>query len=290
MLDLTWDYATEGELAEPSAERCCAEINGRDADGQPLSGYSQLRDDGSTACGCWIYCGCFADGDQPHGQAHARQRAELDRRAMGAGRGRRTAAILYNRASADPQGRPWSERKALVWWDDETRGMARPRHPRLRGRQAARLPARRTAPTGPRRSPATSRSSCRPTDAAGCSRPPASPTGRCRPTTSRRTRRCATRCTASSATPARQVYEHEHNRYHPDPDEPGAEVYPVRRHHLPADRALHRRRHVALDAVPGRAAARVLLRGLTGARRRARPRARRLGDARSAPAAPSRRA
>jgi formate dehydrogenase major subunit len=25
--------------------------------------------------------------------------------------------VLYNRASADPEGRPWSERKKLVWWD-----------------------------------------------------------------------------------------------------------------------------------------------------------------------------
>jgi formate dehydrogenase major subunit len=25
--------------------------------------------------------------------------------------------VLYNRASADPDGRPWSERKKLVWWD-----------------------------------------------------------------------------------------------------------------------------------------------------------------------------
>jgi formate dehydrogenase major subunit len=25
--------------------------------------------------------------------------------------------VLYNRASADPDGRPWSQRKALVWWD-----------------------------------------------------------------------------------------------------------------------------------------------------------------------------
>ncbi len=27
--------------------------------------------------------------------------------------------VLYNRASADPDGKPWSERKALVWWDEE---------------------------------------------------------------------------------------------------------------------------------------------------------------------------
>ena len=26
--------------------------------------------------------------------------------------------ILYNRASADPEGAPWSERKKLVWWDE----------------------------------------------------------------------------------------------------------------------------------------------------------------------------
>jgi hypothetical protein len=27
--------------------------------------------------------------------------------------------LLYNRASADRQGRPWSERKRYVWWDQE---------------------------------------------------------------------------------------------------------------------------------------------------------------------------
>ena len=114
--DLTWDYPVEGPLAEPSAEAVLAEVNGWDADGKPLSSYVQLKDDGSTACGCWIYCGVRADGVN---QAARRKPGSeqswvapewgwawpLNRR------------ILYNRASADPDGKPWSERKALVWWD-----------------------------------------------------------------------------------------------------------------------------------------------------------------------------
>jgi formate dehydrogenase major subunit len=118
VLDLTWDYPTFGEIAEPDAEAILAEINGRDADGQPLSAYTELRDDGSTTCGCWIYCGVYADGVN---QASRRKPGdEQDWVANEWGwawpANRR---ILYNRASADPDGRPWSERKALVWWDAE---------------------------------------------------------------------------------------------------------------------------------------------------------------------------
>ena len=63
LLDLTWDYPTEGEIDEPSAEAVLAEVNGCTvADGKPLSAYTELKDDGSTASGCWIYCGAYADG------------------------------------------------------------------------------------------------------------------------------------------------------------------------------------------------------------------------------------
>ena len=49
--------------------------------------------------------------------------------------------VLYNRASADPQGRPWSERKKLIWWDPDKGRVDRIRRSRLRGEQAAGLPA-----------------------------------------------------------------------------------------------------------------------------------------------------
>jgi formate dehydrogenase major subunit len=118
LLDLRWDYPVEGPLAEPSAEAVLAEVNGWDADGKPLSSFNQLADDGSTACGCWIYCGSYADGvNQP-----ARRKPGGDQNWVAPEWGWAWPAnrrILYNRASADPDGRPWSERKALVWWNDE---------------------------------------------------------------------------------------------------------------------------------------------------------------------------
>ncbi|HEY0937154.1 MAG TPA: formate dehydrogenase, partial [Trebonia sp.] len=118
VLDLTWSYPVHGEQDEPSAEAVLAEINGWDGDGQPLSAYTQLKDDGSTACGCWIYCGVHADGIN---QA-ARRKPGQEQNWIAAEWGWAWPAnrrILYNRASADPDGKPWSERKALVWWDAE---------------------------------------------------------------------------------------------------------------------------------------------------------------------------
>ncbi len=118
VLDLTWDYPVKGPLDEPDAEAVLAEINGRGADGRPLTAYTQLKSDGSTSCGCWIYCGVYADGvNQP-----ARRKPHTEQDWVAAEWGWAWPAnrrILYNRASADPDGKPWSDRKALVWWDAE---------------------------------------------------------------------------------------------------------------------------------------------------------------------------
>lgn len=113
---LTWNYATEGPIAEPKADDILREVNGYTvANGKPVPDYKALKADGSTACGCWIYSGVFPkEGEnkalkrEPHGPyGHGWGFAwPSDRR------------ILYNRASADPEGRPWSERKKLVWWDE----------------------------------------------------------------------------------------------------------------------------------------------------------------------------
>lgn len=117
VLDLAWDYPTHGVHDEPSAEAVLREINGYEvATGRPLSSFTELRDDGSTVGGCWIYTGVFADGVN---QA-ARRKPGTEQSWVAPEWGWVWPAnrrILYNRASADPQGRPWSERKAYVWWD-----------------------------------------------------------------------------------------------------------------------------------------------------------------------------
>lgn len=119
LLAATWDYPTHGRWNEPSAEAVLREINGYDTvSGRPLSTFTQARDDGSTAVGCWIYTGVFADGVN---QA-ARRRPGREQDWVAAEWGWAWPAnrrMLYNRASADPEGRPWSERKRYVWWDSE---------------------------------------------------------------------------------------------------------------------------------------------------------------------------
>jgi formate dehydrogenase major subunit len=118
VLDLTWDYPVHGPLSEPSAEAVLAEVNGWDAAGEPLSAFAQLKDDGSTACGCWIYCGARAGGVNQT----ARRKPGTEQSWVAPEWGWAWPAnrrILYNRASADPEGQPWSPGKALVWWDAE---------------------------------------------------------------------------------------------------------------------------------------------------------------------------
>jgi formate dehydrogenase major subunit len=118
VLDLTWDYALHGERADPDAEAVLREINGRDADGGSISRYQELKADGSTSCGSWIHAGIYADGVNQT----ARRKPHTQQNWIAPEWGWSWPAntrILYNRASADPEGRPWSERKRYAWWDAE---------------------------------------------------------------------------------------------------------------------------------------------------------------------------
>jgi formate dehydrogenase major subunit len=113
---LDWSYGTHGIHDEPNVSEILKEINGRDlSKGELLDSYKKLKSDGTTASGCWIYCGV-------HPKEHvnkANQRASEDYLGHGWGFSwPNDIRILYNRCSAKPDGAPWSERKKLIWWDE----------------------------------------------------------------------------------------------------------------------------------------------------------------------------
>jgi formate dehydrogenase major subunit len=122
--NLIFDYenedAREREIGEPDVTKILKELNGyyTDDPARHLPGFAALADDGSTTCASWIYSGVFPAPDRnlaarkqpdPPGQRGAQLNWGF---AWPANR-----RLLYNRASADPSGNPWSERKKWVWWD-----------------------------------------------------------------------------------------------------------------------------------------------------------------------------
>jgi len=116
ILDLTWHRPTHGEHEEPSAEAVLAEMNGWDDKGKALPDYKQLKADGSTSSGCWLYCGIYAD--DVNQATRKKPRWEQDYvAAEWAWSWPMNRRLMYNRASADPAGEPWSVRKQYVWWD-----------------------------------------------------------------------------------------------------------------------------------------------------------------------------
>ena len=132
VLDLVWDYQPQGAKKEPNMELVLKECNGYATDdiadkdgkpqyakGEPLKTFGHLRDDGLTACGNWLYTGIYPE--EGKNMALRREKPKAGDY-LGHGWGFVWPAnrrIIYNRASADPSGKPWSEKKKLVWWDAE---------------------------------------------------------------------------------------------------------------------------------------------------------------------------
>jgi formate dehydrogenase major subunit len=224
ILDLTWEYPTEGPIAEPSAEAVLAEINGWDADGQPLASYEQLDEDGSTACGCWIYCGVYANGvNQAARRKPAREQNWVANEWGWAWPANRR--ILYNRASADPDGRPWSERKALVWWDDEQGKWTGHDIPDF---SRSKSPWHRPAPDA-RGSEALSGTDAFVMQADGKAWlfvPAGLADGPLPTHYEPQDSPVPNLLYSQQRNPVRQVFSREVNRYHPGPSEPGSSVFP----------------------------------------------------------------
>jgi len=128
--NLVWEFAygpgePESIPGEPDASKVLREINGY-VTGNPsrhLAAYDELKDDGSTTCASWIYCGVFPAPDRNLAASR------IPNIPSSAGEAQLTwgwtwpanRRVLYNRASADLAGRPWSERTKWIWWDEAQR-------------------------------------------------------------------------------------------------------------------------------------------------------------------------
>jgi formate dehydrogenase major subunit len=129
LLNLEWRYADPGE---PAPEELAKELNGYATDditdpndptkvviakGKQLVSFAVLRDDGKTACGCWIYSGCFNEAGNNMARRDNRDPDETGAFPNWAWSWPVNRRILYNRASADLNGQPWDPTRKLLWWD-----------------------------------------------------------------------------------------------------------------------------------------------------------------------------
>lgn len=132
ILNLTWNYKDPGE---PTPEELAKEMNGSVledvmdpndptkvvlAKGKQVASFAFLRDDGKTDCACWIYSGCYTEAGNMMARRDNSDPDETGAFAKWAWSWPVNRRILYNRASADINGKPWDESRKLLWWNGTT--------------------------------------------------------------------------------------------------------------------------------------------------------------------------
>jgi formate dehydrogenase major subunit len=130
VLKVTWAYANP---SHPSAEEILREVNGRALKdvtdpkdptkvlvpaGQQLPGFAMLRDDGSTTCGNWIYCGVWSQAGNLSARRDPSDPSGVGNTLNWGFAWPANRRILYNRANTDPQtGQPWDPKRAGIRWN-----------------------------------------------------------------------------------------------------------------------------------------------------------------------------
>lgn len=122
-----WPYSNP---LHPTAEELAKELNGsaitdlRDANGniirkagEQLSGFGEMRDDGSTLGGCWIYAGSWTEAGNMMARRDNSDPTGIGQTLNWAWAWPANRRVLYNRASCDLQGKPFDPTRSLVHWD-----------------------------------------------------------------------------------------------------------------------------------------------------------------------------
>ena len=131
---LYWPYA---QPAHPSSEEIAKEYNGRalvdltDAEGkvirkagEQLAGFGEMRDDGSTLGGCWIWAGSWTSSGNQMARRDNSDPTGIGNTLNWAWAWPANRRVLYNRASADLEGKPFNPNRTLVKWNGKTWGGA----------------------------------------------------------------------------------------------------------------------------------------------------------------------
>ena len=131
ILNLTWNYK---DPEEPSPTELAREMNGKALEnvldptdatkvlvekGKQVAGFAQLRDDGTTACGCWIYSGCFNEAGNNMARRDNSDPDDTGAYLKWAFAWPANRRIIYNRASADVAGKAWDPKRKLIEWNGE---------------------------------------------------------------------------------------------------------------------------------------------------------------------------
>jgi formate dehydrogenase major subunit len=130
ILKLTWGYTNP---ASPSLAEVLKEVNGKtavDAEdpatkaqlkaGNQLPGFAWLKDDGTTSCGNWIYCGAYTEAGNLTMRRDASDPSGMGVHQNWAWSWPANRRVLYNRASCDVDGKPWDASRRQVWWSEAT--------------------------------------------------------------------------------------------------------------------------------------------------------------------------
>lgn len=130
--NLNWDVATN-HVFDP--HKVAKRINGYflkektlkvgDADktfkpGDPVPSFALLQNDGSTCSGTWVYCGSYTDKNMSarRDKAQTAMQAKIGLFPAWSWAWPVNRRIIYNRASVDPQGKPYQPEKAVIAWED----------------------------------------------------------------------------------------------------------------------------------------------------------------------------
>ncbi|CAG9247740.1 formate dehydrogenase (quinone-dependent) catalytic subunit [Paraburkholderia unamae] len=129
IVKLDWPYS---DPASPTPEELAKEYNGRaladqtDAKdpakvlvkkGEQLSAFAQLKDDGTTASGCWIFCGAWTQAGNQMGRRDNDDPTGIGQTLNWAWAWPANRRVLYNRASCDVAGKPFDPTRKLIAWN-----------------------------------------------------------------------------------------------------------------------------------------------------------------------------